>query len=385
MKSIKFGNKKALQIVSNEIKHDIKDKIKSICNMEIDTKYYNFLNEKNVHTLNSNDYKVCVNTFGHKYFLFMTIYDNKKYSIFINKKKEDMIYIRFRFDDDIFNNTLFDGELIKNNEGNWVYVITDILSYNNEFVLNSKTLEQRLELINEIYENKYAKDEIMNYCKIDIKEYFDLKYLQDIKERYIDSVPYKCSGLYFQHTSEYKRGFMYILPEFRSNDTNNGASNGVSNGVSSSASSSANNSTNNSASSSANNGGNNKKQITQRSANIGKNNIQKSVSSSIVKIEPNNATTDNSSTIMSGVIDKKKLYNFKIEMTDLPDIYKLYSDKNSVLTFNDYAGVSNMETSKLLLDAFEKSDNVIVLCEYSEKFNKWVPLKITNDKVGYSI
>jgi hypothetical protein len=111
----------------------------------------------------------------------------------------------------------------------------------------------------------------------------------------------------------------------------------------------------------------------------------KSVSSSIVKIESNSAPTDNSSTNMSGVIDKKKLYNFKIEMTDLPDIYKLYSDKNSVLTFNDYAGVSNMETSKLLLDAFEKSDNVVVLCEYSEKFNKWVPLKITNDNVGYSI
>ena len=34
-----------------------------------------------------------------------------------------------------FNNTLFDGELIKNNEDNWVYVITDIISYNNEFVI----------------------------------------------------------------------------------------------------------------------------------------------------------------------------------------------------------------------------------------------------------
>ena len=48
MKSIKFGNKKALQVVSNEMIETIKQNIYKISNMNINTRYYNFLNEKNI-------------------------------------------------------------------------------------------------------------------------------------------------------------------------------------------------------------------------------------------------------------------------------------------------------------------------------------------------
>ena len=353
MKSITFGKKQVLQIVSNDIKNDIKQKIKDICNMEITTRYYNFLNEKNLHILNNDDYKVCINTFGHKYLLFVTKYKNKNYSIFINKKRGDMIYIRFRFDEEIFNSTLFDGELIKNNEDNWVYVISDIISYNNEFVLKTKTLDERLELLDNIYNNKYVKDEIMNYCKIDIKKYFKLKYLSDIKERYIDSIPYKCSGLYFQNISEYKKGFMYIFPEFRSNDNNNN-----------------------------NNNKNNNNNNNTRSANIKNKIVNNNQNYNIISSTLN---TSNITPLNANEPNKKQLYNFKIEKTDLPDIYKLYYDNNGEIKYLDYAGVSNIETSKLLSETFEKMGedvDVVMTCEYLDNFNKWIPKKITNDKIG---
>ena len=76
---------------------------------------------------------------------------------------------------------------------------------------------------------------------------------------------------------------------------------------------------------------------------------------------------------------------FKIEKTDLPDIYKLYYDNNGEIKYLDYAGVSNIETSKLLSETFEKMGedvDVVMTCEYSDNFNKWIPKKITNDKIG---
>jgi len=334
MKSIKFGNKKALQIVSNDMKNTIKNEIKDTCAMEITTRYYNFLNEKNMHLLKDNTYKVCINTFGHKYLLFLTKYNNKNYCIFVNKKKEDMIHIRFRFKDELFTNTLFDGELIKNKDDNWVYVITDIMAYKGECILKNKILDERIELLKNVYDNDYAIDEMMDFCKIDIKKYFDLKYLDDIHKRYLQSVPYKCSGIYFQHNTDYKKSFMYIFPEFRTIQDSSTTQ-------------------------------------TSTSSNIQTKNepVEKKI------IEPN----------------KKFPFNFQIRQTDLPDIYQLYYKNKDKMINYGYAGVPNMETSKLLSDIFEKMDpdgtkddniKVVGICEFSEKFGKWIPKKITHQDVG---
>ncbi len=329
MKSIKFGNKKVLQIISNDMKNVIKNEIKGSSGMELTTRYYNFLNEKNVHLLKNNEYKVCINTFGHKYLLFLTKYNNKNYCIFINKKREDMIHIRFRFCDELFNNTLFDGELIKNNDNDWVYAITDIILYKDKYVLKNMILDERQKLLKTILDKEYIKDNILDFCLIDLKEYFDLKYLDDIYKRYINSVPYKCSGIYFQHNEDYKKGFMYIFPEFRTNDKLIVATDGK------------------------------EKEIEK--------NIEKHKESDL---EP----------------DKKYPFNFQIKKTDLPDIYQLfyYNNKNNLINYG-YAGIPNMETSKSLVNIFaEKGEDaeVVVNCEYSEKFNKWVTKKITNKDIG---
>ncbi len=328
MKSIKFGNKKALQIVSNDIKTHIKSGIKESSNMEITTRYYNFLNEKNMHLLKNDEYKVCVNTFGHKYLLFLTKYNNKNYCIFINKKREDMIYVKFRFSDELFSNTLFDGELIKNEKNDWVYAITDVIAYKNECVLKNKTLEERQKLLKNILDNEHVYDEMIDFCVMDQKEYFDLKYLEDIYKKYIESITYKCSGVYFQHSSNYRKGFMYIFPEFRTTEKT-------------------------------------QEQSTTDTT------ITTTENKSSINIEPN----------------KKYPFNFQIKQTDLPDIYQLFYLNKSKLISHGYAGIPDMETSKLLANVFDAmggSDDVkvVVTCEYSEKFSKWTPQKITNNAVG---
>ena len=51
MKPVYFSNKKSLEIVSPEIKNDIKSIINNIGSFNLLSKYYTFLNKKNVNNL----------------------------------------------------------------------------------------------------------------------------------------------------------------------------------------------------------------------------------------------------------------------------------------------------------------------------------------------
>ena len=119
MNSTYFSNKKSLQIVSPQIKNDIKTQISNIGSFNLTSKYYTFLNKKNVNNLKESNFLVTLSTFGKKFILFITKYNTKKYCIFINKKNESMIVTQLKFIDDIFSGTLFDGELIKNENDKW--------------------------------------------------------------------------------------------------------------------------------------------------------------------------------------------------------------------------------------------------------------------------
>jgi len=353
MKPTTFGNKKALQIISNDIKNNIKTDIKKLSQLELNTRYYNFLNEKNMHILKEGDYKVSINTYGHKYFLFLTKINEKNYPIFINKKREDMIYIRFRFEDSLYENTLFDGELIKNTNNEWVYVINDLILYKGDNVLKNKTLSERYNLLKEIFTDYYYRDDIMDVCKIDIKDIFSLNYLKDLSDSYIKSVPYKISGIFIQSEEDYKKSFMYIFPENRSRDNAKGDT----------------------------------LPLDTISLDHPKDKIDTS-SSSAGTIEIKKSPPASTST--KSKIDINKEFNFKIKPTDLPDVYELYCyNKIGKEIRYGYAGVPNLEISQLLSGLFvaekDKELGLIMKCQYSEQFDKWIPIEISNAKIDKMI
>ena len=97
MKHTIFGDKKTLQIVSQQTINDIKSLIKNIGSFNIDSKYYSFLNRKNIGDLKEGRYSVSLSTFGKKFVMFITNYKNKKYCLFINKKNETMTIVQLKF------------------------------------------------------------------------------------------------------------------------------------------------------------------------------------------------------------------------------------------------------------------------------------------------
>lgn len=213
MKSVRFGNKTAQQIMNNEWQEDIRQTIKKSIKFNISELHYQYLNENTLHMLKKYTYRIALNTFGIKYYLLLMNYQNKNYNIFINKKNEDMIIVNFNFPSALYNMTLFDGELIKDKNNEWVYVVSDIFIYNNLNIRTEYTLTKRINVLNQIFD-KFIPENI-NHCRIDLKEYFTLDYIDDLYKSYIPSIPYKISGFYFQEENDISKSLMYIFPENR--------------------------------------------------------------------------------------------------------------------------------------------------------------------------
>jgi len=106
--------------------------------------------------------------------LFITTFNNKKYSVFII---ENNIYsVKFRFDASLYNGTLISGEISRNKKGCWVFYVNDMLYYMGNYVQQLQ-LSNRLEMCHDLLRNKYTYDDFMNVCHVQMKSYFIFNHL----------------------------------------------------------------------------------------------------------------------------------------------------------------------------------------------------------------
>lgn len=223
MKTIKFGNKWGTLIKKDDFIQNIHNKIKPL--YDINTRSYSFLNKSNINNLNNNNkYYVTISTFGKKFLLFLTKINNINYCFFINKKKlNDIIIVNFNFDDELYTNTLIDGEFIKKNNNEWLFLISDIILHNG-VLISKHPLNNKLQILENIFKNKFKINE-SDVCLILIKKYFDYKYLTSICETHINKLPYKCSGIVFKKNHGKSCDLLFIFPENRTKNNNENLNN----------------------------------------------------------------------------------------------------------------------------------------------------------------
>ena len=216
MESIRFAKKNANLIKDVYIKNIITSTIKNITNIYIHSKNYKYLNNSNKETIFSTikDYKFTPVSFGKKFMLYLTIIDNKKYTIMINKKKKDLILIDIELSNELYNNTLLDGELYKHNN-NWVFQVNDICIYNN-INYHFKSLETRLEILDTIFEDDYDFDTF----KIVKVNHYTLHYFNDFITNKKNIFDYKISGVLFKHINT-NDNYMYVFEENRTKTKTN--------------------------------------------------------------------------------------------------------------------------------------------------------------------
>jgi hypothetical protein len=392
MKHTIFGDKKTLQIVSPQTINDIKSLIKNIGSFNIDSKYYSFLNRKNIGDLKEGRYSVSLSTFGKKFVMFITNYKNKKYCLFINKKNETMTIVQLKFSNEIFDGSLFEGELVKNEDEKWIFLINDVMYYKGKNIVTND-FNQRQDIINDFLENEYEYDENQGFF-LSKKKYYSFHYLQDLVEKYMNILNYKSAGLHFKNIDNFCCNYLYIFPENRTDSKilqNGTIIDDITNNITKEvhfnkeehkkvdmrSNNSNNNNIFNTNSSSSANSNEDDNLLNDFDEVIADNNVIETIIEPIVKRNIIIKKTDNQNKL------EKIVCKFLIMTTPMPEVYGLYCKGNTCsIDKHSYASVPDMEVSNFLnmlfKDNTDNSTKIYVECKYHKIFKKWIPYKITD-------
>ena len=222
-----FCDKEIDNVTNNDMKQYILDNLKTKSGLQYTSKYAKIYNDNFSKNLN-NPHLVCLKSIGSPYFLYCTQINDVNYCFLIDKKIKDgykfpkIFLVHYRFESEIFNGTLFETELLRDNCNKWHLLIGDIYIYKGE-KLDNKQITERMNIINDIIINKYIDDTFCNICPIKIKRYFDINQIKYITEEFIDKLDYRIRGLYFVplKTSYAKILYMFNDDEYKKSNYKN--------------------------------------------------------------------------------------------------------------------------------------------------------------------
>ena len=353
---ISFCDKKALNIKSDDFKKSILDELNSLFNVNIMNRHYEVLNSKNIIHLNNNPYVVSVKSSeGNSYYLYCFKHNDVNTCIFIDRKVckgysyPRMICIKYLFDDCVFNNTLFEGELIKNGEKDWVYMINDIISYNGTHLTNVNLIK-RLSIVGEIVEKNYNHDNVLDICRIQVKKYFDYNDFDMIMNEFIPSLSYKSKGLIFKSIHLKFPTYLYVFENDNNNNTYIKKNNNYITNI---------------------------KPSYNNHQNQNPKKVSISTTSTLIESQP-----------IQLELDLKSSYDFKIVKGDKPDTYTLYKIVDSsggggggvseIKSGSEIKvgliGLPSLKTSKMVSKLFTDKRESTIKCEYNDKLKKWIPV-----------
>ena len=212
-----FCDKEIDNVTNNDMKQYILDNLKTKSGLQYTSKYAKIYNDNFSKNLN-NPHLVCLKSIGSPYFLYCTQINDVNYCFLIDKKIKDgykfpkIFLVHYRFESEIFNGTLFETELLRDNCNKWHLLIGDIYIYKGE-KLDNKQITERMNIINDIIINKYIDDTFCNICPIKIKRYFDINQIKYITEEFIDKLDYRVRGLYFVPLKTSYAKILYIFKD----------------------------------------------------------------------------------------------------------------------------------------------------------------------------
>lgn len=353
---IDFCNKTAYNIKNIRYKYNILEKLSKKYKINISDNYIKFSN-KIITKFNNYDYLLSILTMGTSYLLYLTKINNENFTIFIDKKilnghkLPKIIIVNYRFHDSLYCDTIFEGELLKNNKNNWSFVINDILIYKSKHT--SKNLINRIKLLYNLLDNYYIKDNNIEICNLYIKEYFHPKDLKFIYNNYINTLKYKIKGIIFNQVT-YNNKIVFNFTNFQTYKTKFNFPKFFDSYMYS-----------------LNEEKNLLQEIEKNNNNLIIKNEEDILLSLLENIETNNNSNNNTT-----------MYNFEIELTEKPNIYYLYCDKNNKRFKHSIARIDTLECSNMLREKFKKKKkNIYVSCLYSIEYKKWIPIKFNDNTI----
>ena len=211
---ISFCDRINYNIKSLEAKDAILDMIRRRYNIHILHRHWFPLDDKGYAHLDRSPHLACLRSNGNPYFVYFTLYDDVPIVYFIDKKvhptyqKPRIILGRGLWDASLFENTVLDGEMVKqkDTDGKWVFLINDVIAYKGKHIMQCETLPQRLEHAFEMLDELHTPDPLVDCCSYKVKQYAyaTAEGVEQLCEM-STTLPYTTRGIYFwPYSAKYK-------------------------------------------------------------------------------------------------------------------------------------------------------------------------------------
>ena len=391
LSKISFCDKQCSNVNDNKFKSQIIQTLDTKYKIQVVTRDYNILNPNILRNVSYHQHILSTYSNGNPYMLYLTKIDGINCTIFIDKKLKDgytypkMHCVKYRFSDDLFNDeTIFTGELVRDNERRWFFLIDNILLYKG-LLTNEKNVLSRFELIHNILSNEYTADKYLEICPISVKKLFLYKDIKKMVTEFIPNLSYVCKGIIFYTLNNKHSNYAYIMPrdiqiEIKSSSEIDDIVQEIYPDLwDKKHSISTTENTNFESKSNMNITEQNYENIVNTNTKI--NNIFKEDKVTIKSNDSIISNDYNSTKLVQIELDNVV---FKIMKTDIPDIYNLYciDDTNSLLK-HSIALVPNIKVSHYLYNTFITNPNNFGLkieCKYSQIFEKWTPIRFVDNE-----
>lgn len=402
LSQISFCDKQCSNVNDNKVKAQIVDIIDKKYGIQIISKDYNLVNPNILRNISYHQHILTPYSHGNPYMLYLTKVDNINCALFIDKKLKDgytypkMHCVKYRFSEELYEkDTIFTGELVRDNERRWFFLIDNLLLYKG-MKTNEKNILSRFELIYNIMDNDYTTDKYLEICPLYVKKLFLYKDIKKMVEEFIPNLSYMCKGIVFYTLNNKHSNYLYMMP--RDSQIPIKSSSEIDDIVQDKYPDLWEKKQ-----SSTNNHNHKYEHEHENESNTNENkhvSIVSSVSDTII-IESNiNNTNSNINIIQNtsktveveSVIEHNNVV-FKVLKTDIPDIYNLYCFENNSTNTNttntnllkhSIALIPNIKISHNLYYTFNSKPNNLGLnmeCKFSTIFEKWIPIKFVDNTI----
>lgn len=223
---ISFCKKSGNNVVEADDKQQIIDILYKKYSINFKTNRAMILNAKSLSFLRLNPHLISIKTTGSNYYLFLTRINDICCAFFIDRKVKQgytlprIISVNLSFNESIFNDTLLDGELIKDKHNNWMFLISDMSVYKGKKL--TENIIGRFDKLISTLETEFREDPIKDICPIRIKRLFDYSEYSYLITQYIPKLEYNIRGLYFNTLNTKHCNQLFIYKDHNSNNgTNN--------------------------------------------------------------------------------------------------------------------------------------------------------------------
>jgi hypothetical protein len=140
LEKINFCNSNVYKINNNGLIQKTFEIIESILENKLNKNFFPgpqpvAVEKKDLELLKKKKYVVCEKSDGERYLLIIIYIENNPMCLLLNRNN-DFFFVELNITSEMFEGTIFDGELIQTKNGNWNYLIHDCIAFNKRSYIN---------------------------------------------------------------------------------------------------------------------------------------------------------------------------------------------------------------------------------------------------------